>query len=201
MGLSRLNEGEQWFDYFPVQAKMGDTDPSRTLLVDVGGGIGHDLIAFKKKFPDLPGRLIVQDLAVVVEAAKDLPAGIEAMGHDFFTPQPIRGAKTYYLRTVLHDWPDKQAREILVPIREAMSQDSILLINENVLSETEVSLYAAQLDLMMMAMFSSLDRTVDQFKALLDSVGLEVFRVWRSEAVTKGSGTLLECGLKRVTLR
>ena len=196
MGFSRLNKGEQWFDFFPVDAKLGITDASQTLLVDVGGGIGHDIIAFKKKFPDLRGKLVVQDLAVVVEAVKDLPAGIEAVSHDFFKPQPVKGAKAYYLRTVLHDWPDNQACEILAHIRTAMLEDSILLINENMLPESNVSLYSAELDLYMMAMFSSLDRTLSQFKKLLDSAGFEVVRVWRPKDMGSGSGTLLECAMK-----
>ena len=72
-----------------------------------------------------------------------LPAGIEGFGHDFFQPHPaeLRGARAYYLRTVLHDWPDKQARFIVRNVKELMTRDSILLINENVLPEEGTSLY------------------------------------------------------------
>lgn len=72
------------------------------LLVDVGGGIGQDLLKFHAKNPDLRGRLILQDLPDVVNNAK-VPEYIEAMGHDFFTPQPIHGAKAYFLHSILHD--------------------------------------------------------------------------------------------------
>ena len=196
MGLSPLNKGEQWFDYYPVATKLGNTtDPSRTLLVDIGGGIGHDLLAFHQQFPSIPGKLIVQDLATVVASAQNLPPGIEAMSHDFFDPQPIKGAKAYYLRNVLHDWPDKQARQILESVREAMSGDSLLLINETVLPATKVGLYSAKVDFYMMAMFSSLNCTEGQFRALLGEAGFEVLGVWRPVDATLGSGTLIECGL------
>ena len=87
------------------------------LLVDIGGKLGHDLMAFQQKFPHRPRKLVVQDLPVVIDDAKGLLSGIEAMKHGFFEPQPVRNAQAYYLRMVLHDWPDKQAREFLSNIR------------------------------------------------------------------------------------
>ena len=195
MGISRMNRGEEWFDFYPVEKKLRVAD-TETLLVDVGGGLGHDLVAFKQRFPQLPGKLIVQDLPIVIDDVKNQPSGIEAMKHDFFTPQPIKGAKAYYLRTVLHDWPDKQAREILSNIRAVMNKDSILLINENALPDSNVPLYPAELDMSMMVLFSSLDRTQTQFKELLDSAGFDLVQVWTPKVIIPGSGTLFEAVLK-----
>ena len=194
MGISRMNRGEEWFEFYPVEDKMRVAS-SQILLVDVGGGLGHDLIAFRERFPELPGRLIVQDL--VLDGVENLPAGIEAMNYDFFAPQPIKDAKVYYLRTVLHDWPDKQAKEILDNIRASMNQDSILLINENALPESKVPLYPAELDYSMMACFSSLDRTNTQFKMLLESSGFHLVNIWTPTTIVPGSGTLFEAVLKR----
>ena len=95
---------------------MEDKEQSSPLLVDIGGGMGHEMVAFRRAHPQIPGKLVVQDIPVVINSIKELPNGIEAMPHDFFAPQPIRGAKTYYLANVLHDWPDKQARVILKSI-------------------------------------------------------------------------------------
>jgi hypothetical protein len=61
------------------------------LLVDIGGGSGHDIMEFHAKQPYVKGRLILQDLPEVVESVKDMPACIKAMAHDFFTPQSIIG--------------------------------------------------------------------------------------------------------------
>ena len=60
------------------------------LMIDFGGGRGHDLMAFRKQFPQAPGRLILQDQQHVIESAV-LSDGTEKMGHNFFTPQPIHG--------------------------------------------------------------------------------------------------------------
>ena len=195
MSISRMGRGEEWFEFFPIEEKL-HVAGNEPLPVDIGSGLGHDLVALKSKFPRLAGTLIAQDLPVVIENVKELPMGIEAMGYDFFTPQPVKGAKAYYLRTVLHDWPDKQARDILSKIKDAMNQDSILLINENVLPADNVPLYPAMLDLHMMAIFSSLDRTETQFKELLDSAGFEVIKVWAPKVRLPGSGILFEAALK-----
>ena len=196
MGISRLNRGEEWYEYYPVEKNLRAAG-SEPLLVDVGGGLGHDLVAFKQKFPHLPGKLIVQDLPVVIDDVKELSPGIEAMKHDFFKPQPVENAKAYYLRGVLHDWPDKQAREILGNIRGAMSKHSILLLNENALPEDNVPLYPAEIDISMLVLFSSLERTQLQFKALLESAGFELVRIWTPKVMVPGSGTLFEAVLKQ----
>ncbi|KAF2875895.1 S-adenosyl-L-methionine-dependent methyltransferase [Massariosphaeria phaeospora] len=173
MGIQRMERGETWLDYYPVEGKLR-ANADGILLVDVGGSVGHDVIKFQQRFPNLPGRLIFEDFLTVVSSATDLAAGIEAISHDFFRPHPasVRGAKAYYLRTVLHDWPDKQALTILRHIRDVMAQDSVLLIDENVMPDENVALYQASLDLIMMGVFASLDRTVKQFEELLDAAGL-----------------------------
>ena len=123
----------------------------------------------------------------MVEQAKNVPSGIEVMGYDFFTPQPIKGAKAYYLRTVLHDWPDKQAVQILKRVREAMSPES-----------------SALADLTMMVSFSSFERTQKQFEALLNEAGFELVHLWTPEgfksssAGLAGQASLLEAVPKKI---
>lgn len=202
MKQSLRRPGLQWYEYFPVEAKLRVESSSAPLLVDIGGGRGHDLIALKQKYPSIPGKFILQDLSVVVDDVKDL-SGIEAMSHNFFTPQPVKGAKAYYMRSVLHDWPDKQARQILGNIKDAMSPESLLLIDEMVLPESNVTLASAQVDLIMMANFASLERTREQFESLLNEVGFEVVRVWGPDTQTSSAvqvlsqSSLIEAVLKK----
>ena len=194
IGLSRMDGGEEWFEFYPVDKRLRVAGVE-TLLVDVGGGLGHDVTALKAKFPNIPGKLIVQDLPHVINQVKNLTLGIKVMKHDFFSPQPVKGAKAYYLRSVLHEWPDKQVREILANIKAAMNKDSILLINENVLPEANVPLYPAMLDLSMMAIFSSLGRTQSDFKELLVSAGFKLLKVWTPKVMLPGSRILFEATL------
>lgn len=110
------------------------------------------------------------------------------MKHDFFAPQPIKGAKAYYLANVVHDWPDKQALQMLGNIREAMDSESILLISENTLLEENVPLDSACADLVMMANFSSLEGTEEQFRVLLERAGSELVKALGSDIEPKEEG-------------
>lgn len=87
-----------WFDTVDFRQEVLNghgTDSTTPLFVDVGGAMGQQCIFFKKAYPDLVGRVIVQDQEQVVSQiqASPLPGfeGIEAMTHDFFQPQPIKG--------------------------------------------------------------------------------------------------------------
>ena len=84
-----------WFHHFPVKHSFGDesNDADAVLIVDIGGGRGHDMEAFKEAFPNQRGRLVVQDLPATIDEIQHMIPGVEAMKHDFFTPQPIKGRK------------------------------------------------------------------------------------------------------------
>lgn len=193
MGAQKMIRTEQWFEYYPVSEKLNVESPDGVLLVDIGGGQGHDLIDFHVRHPNLPGKLILQDLPVVIKGVKEpLPLGIESQEYDFFNPQPVKGARAYYLRTVLHDWPDKQALEILKIIREAMGDESVLLVNEGCMAETGVSLFKAQVDFDMMTLFASLERTEEQWKALLKESGFKIVGTYKPKAFDPWASTLFE---------
>lgn len=176
---------------------LASNDVETPAVVDVGGGTGHELVKLIEKYPNLSGSLIVQDIPVVIDSIKELPSRIEAMKHDFFAPQPVRGAKTYYLGNVLHDWPDKQARLILARTKEAMGPQSRLLICENVLSDSNVSLYSASTDLFMMANFAAHERTQSQFRALLEQAGLDILEIWEPCGSSRGTMMLFETVVKK----
>ncbi|KAL4936765.1 hypothetical protein BDV06DRAFT_85935 [Aspergillus oleicola] len=188
---AQQHRGADWFEIYPVAEKLAlnpaesNSSDDRVLLVDIGGGVGHDLVALRKAFPSfaLPGRLILQDLPHIVSGIKEpLPDGISAIPHDIFTPQPIVGAKAYYMRTVLHDFPDKQALTALKHTRDAMAPDSILLISEHVVPEgANVPPLAAIMDFHMMEVFGSLERTEQQWAELIEKSGFMNVKVYKGK--------------------
>ncbi|KAL4894331.1 S-adenosyl-L-methionine-dependent methyltransferase [Aspergillus ambiguus] len=190
MTQSQQYRGADWFKIYPVQEKLR-VSPDRVLLVDIGGGVGHDITAFKKQFPDLPGKLVLQDLPQVINSIREpLSEGITAIGYNMFEPQPISGARAYYMRTVLHDFPDKQALDALARIRDAMAEDSVLFIHEHTMSDgLDVPPLAATLDIHMMEIFSSLERTENEWVALLERAGFKVINIWGEKSV--GQSTAL----------
>jgi hypothetical protein len=91
---------EYWHDWYDVQGcLLADFDPSKssTLLVDVGGGKGHDLQAFNTAFGNPSWqdqrKLVLQDLPHVINTIPDgeLPSTVVRMAYDFFTEQPVKG--------------------------------------------------------------------------------------------------------------
>ena len=86
-----------WIDWFPVESELLSATPidemddtSTILLVDVGGGKGHDLERFLRQYPQTKGRLVLQDLPGALGTIQRLSSDIHPMPHDFFTPQPIK---------------------------------------------------------------------------------------------------------------
>ncbi|KAL4875481.1 S-adenosyl-L-methionine-dependent methyltransferase [Aspergillus karnatakaensis] len=188
-GLVTARQGS-WLDLVPVREHIlagAEAGPEASpLIVDVGGGIGHDLEKFRAAFPETAGRLYLQDLPGVISRSI-CPEPVHKVPHDFFTPQPIKGARVYYLHSILHDWPDEKAAEILRMIVPAMKRGySKLLVHDHVFSEGELSVHETTFDLNMMAVLAGKERTEGEWRALLNSVGLQVVRVWRMEGVYHG---------------
>lgn len=108
---------------------------SRSVVVDVGGGDGTFACALADRHPKLK-RIIVQDVPHAVEQARRRPdrlrARVEFQAHDFFTPQPVHGASVYFLRKILHDWPDDEAITILRQLVPALNTGARVLINDHV---------------------------------------------------------------------
>ena len=95
--MSGLRLGKpSWMDkgFYPVTERLEqglkDTGDG-SAIVDVGGGLGHDLEDFKSKHPQFRGRLVLQDQPQVIAQISQISPGIETAAHDFFTPQPIKG--------------------------------------------------------------------------------------------------------------
>lgn len=84
-----------WIDVFPI-AEEAETSKSDVLFVDMGGNMGHECARLKARYPDLPGRVILQDLPYATSLALETP-GVENTEHDLFTPQPVKGLSALVL--------------------------------------------------------------------------------------------------------
>ncbi|KAI4114352.1 MAG: hypothetical protein LQ345_004847 [Seirophora villosa] len=103
------------------------------------------------------------------------------MAYDLFTPQPIKGARAYYLHSVLQDWSDEPARKILAMQREALTSGySTLLIHDHIVSDAHAHPHTTAYDLTMMVMVAGEERSEAKWRQLLTSAGYEVVRIWRS---------------------
>ena len=85
-----------WMDsnFYPVQEKLVegfDKSEGSAMIVDIGGSVGHELEEFYRKHPDIPGRLVLQDLPIVIGQIVKLDSRIEPMEYDFYNEQPVKG--------------------------------------------------------------------------------------------------------------
>lgn len=157
-------------------------------MVDVGGSQGFMLKQLRDNFPMLNGKMVVQDIASVINAIPEgsLPPEIEPQVHDFWTPQPVKRAKVYHMRRIMHDWPDAECQKILRHLADAMTPDSKLLIADMVIPETPVpeDAFAYCMDLCMM-LFAGRERTMADWQSLFDSSGLEFVKLWQGKTGTQ----------------
>ncbi|KAK4508528.1 hypothetical protein PRZ48_002267 [Zasmidium cellare] len=187
MARSRADRPE-WFTFYPVKERLfsqavGSEPHSDVMMVDIGGGQGHDIQAFRTAFPDAPGRLVLQDTETVLGSIKTLDSTIEKQPHDFFTPQPVHGARAYYLRQIIHNYSDEEALEILANVKMAMTPGySLLLLDDFCLPDEKAPYYPALLDVLMMAAFTGTERTETQWYSLLDRAGFKINRIYRDVA-------------------
>ena len=89
---ARRHTESTWLSVYPIQDETQGWKLDEPVFVDIGGGIGHQCVELKSRYPELPGRIILQDLAHCIDEATLTP-GVETMVHDLFQPQPIRGTK------------------------------------------------------------------------------------------------------------
>ena len=154
-------------------------------VADVGGGRGTLLRAVLDRHPDARG--LVVDLPSAVAGAR---AQIEAWGLagrldvaavDAFDAVPS-GADAYVLKSVLHDWDDEAARQILERCQvAAAASDGRVLVIERLTPDraaaTDVARSTARMDLHMLVAQGGRERTEAELRAVLADAGLVVVDV------------------------
>ncbi|OJJ47322.1 hypothetical protein ASPZODRAFT_65601 [Penicilliopsis zonata CBS 506.65] len=179
--MSSRREGKpNWFDIYPVErlTECANPHPEAVFLIDIGGNHGHDLQKLTHCRPDLPGRLILQDLPKVIALAPQLD-GVEGMGYSFLDPQPVKGARAYFFRSIFHDWPDRICHKILTNTMSAMDPSySRIIIMDHVLPDVDTPLLQAAMDIQMMSIGAGVERSELQWRSLLRSAGLKITGIW-----------------------
>jgi hypothetical protein len=99
--------------------------------------------------------------------------------HDFFAEQPVHGADIYFLKQVLHDWPDRDCERIVRALVPALKPGARIVLCEGVvppmegpgsegwalLPQTARGLLAAA-DLQMLVLLNAKQRSVPDFMTL-----------------------------------
>lgn len=105
------------------------------------------------------------------------------MPHDFLTEQPIKGARAYFMHSIMHDWPDDVCVKILAQLAKAMKPGySKILIFEAVIPRRNAYWEATAGDILMMTQLSALERTEENWHRLIEGngLGLKITKFWSS---------------------
>jgi len=150
-------------------------------VVDVGGGNGALLAAVLDAHPRMRGVLF--DLAQGLAGARD---GLARLGDrvtfvegSFFESVPP-GGDLYLLKSIIHDWDDDHAADILATCHRAMSRSARVAVVERLLPDLEAGseelFDAAMSDINMMVVLGGRERTTDEYRELFASTGFRLTR-------------------------
>jgi SAM-dependent methyltransferase len=167
----------------------GDWESVRT-VVDVGGGTGALLAEVLRAHPHVHGTLV--DLPATVARSKETfhAAGVDGRvttaPQSFFDPLPA-GADLYLLKSVLSDWPDRQALAILKRCAAAARPAGRIVVLNGVSPDDDPG--SPSPELLMMVLVGGKNRSLTEFRELAREAGLKV-----SAAEKQSSGRyLVEC--------
>jgi len=156
-------------------------------VVDVGGGTGALLAEVLRLQPHVRGLLVDLPRTIAgappIFAAAGVAGRVTLVGQSFFDPLP-RGADLYLLKSVLTDWPDREAQRILARCAEAAEEGGrVVLVNGVAESEQ------APPELLMLVLVGGKTRSLGEFRELARAAGLEV----RAAARQPSGRFLVEC--------
>ena len=149
-------------------------------IYDIGGGYGHFMSAILTQYPHTNG--MVFDVPEVIDSIPKRNPQIvtnrcQLCIGNFFDSIP-KGGDAYLLKSVLHDWNDEKAEQILKNCYLAMEPSSRLLIVEVVLLPKDQSVYSNCMDILMLAVTGGKERTLASFTQMLDRSGFILDRIY-----------------------
>lgn len=149
-------------------------------IVDVGGGQGHLLKDILIAYPGARGVLFDRPQVVAVADQVLAPAGLaqrcRVVGGDFFQSVPANG-DAYLMKSILHDWDDRAATDILRTCRHTMPAGATLFAIERVVGPANEDPGGKFYDLTMLVQYGGLERTREEFRALLAGSGFDLTEV------------------------
>ncbi len=151
-------------------------------LVDVGGAHGHLLATILARHEKLRGVLYDQPQVVAGATASGFVTApavrdrCEIVGGDFFESVPT-GAGGYVMKYIVHDWDDAKATRLLRNCREAMAPGGVVLVVDHVIAPGNARDWGKLLDVNMLVLPGGMERTREEFRALLAAAGLRLRRV------------------------
>eukprot|EP01133_Synstelium_polycarpum_P007573 gene7573-8862_t len=172
---------------FISTATVGDYSSFQT-VVDVGGSHGLLINEILKNNPNIKEGINF-DRPQAFEANKEKKIHFDAryreVGGDFFESVPA--ADCYVLKMIFHDWSDDKCLEILNTIGKSIKPNGKIFVHDFLLdSPTGMSKWLPWLDLIMLQLFDSKERTIADLKILVDKAGFKIQEVRLNQSSDRG---------------
>ena len=94
------------------------------------------------------------------------------------------------MRNIMHNYADEKALQILRNLKGALSEDSLILVDDIVLSDFKAPPRSVKMDIQMMGAHGAIERTEKQWKALFDSAGLKIAQIRKYGDIFEGSSII-----------
>jgi hypothetical protein len=146
-----------------------------TTIIDLGGGSGLFMSEVCKKSDEIKG--IVLELPEVVERINKIRTQLhprcQIITGDFFEKVPSRG-DLYVLKTILSEWDDEKALQILNNCFQAMPDKAKLLVIDLTNFKGKGSDFSNSLDLLKFVAKGYPQRSLGEYKKLLKESGFKI---------------------------
>lgn len=150
-------------------------------MVDIGGGNGVMIHTILDNTPNSAG-IIFDEANVIEKTVQMIPDRLKercsvAVG-SFFDNIP-EGADLYMMKWIIHDWSDDECVQILKNCYNAMPKGAKLLIIDAVIPDNSYNQphMAKLLDIVMMACLTGRERSLQEFKMIIEKAGLHFNRL------------------------
>ena len=148
-------------------------------LVDVGGSYGALLAAVLQVHPRATGMVFdlpaLQAASTAYLESQGVADRARFVGGSFFEQAPS-GADAYLLKSIIHDWDDEEAVQILRNCASAAGRQGRVLVMDRLAPELAdgdpADLTTLRSDILMLTANGGLERTLGDFQALYDKAGL-----------------------------
>lgn len=156
-------------------------------IIDVGGSKGSKSIAILKSFPTL--KSVVFDRPQIIKTAntdwkgkapEEVLARIDFQPGDMFDGLPIAVSDKdlYLFSAIFHGLSDTESKKVLTNLKAAIgSKKSCVLIADSVAEDMRINPIVAAFDMQMLIGTEGRERTLTEWRSLLEDVGFEIVDV------------------------
>lgn len=150
-------------------------------LCDVAGGHGYALCSLLAKYRNLKGTVLEQPSVIAKEEllwAEKMGLGTRCtyVPGDMFREVPP--ADAYMVKRILHDWNDAECLQILSNMHQAAPKQGKVFVIEQVVSGPDSPHFSKLFDIHMLVWGTGLERTEEEYAALLERAGWKYCQTW-----------------------